>query len=40
MNGTKLRSFSHFQTLTKIAYPNLNRKLENSLIIGVFLHSL
>ena len=29
MNGTELRSFSHFQILTKIAYPDLSRNLEN-----------
>ena len=29
MNGTELRSFSHFQILTKIAYSDLSRKLEN-----------
>ena len=29
MNGTELRSFSHFQILTKIAFPDLSRKLEN-----------
>ena len=29
MNGTELRSFSHFQLLTEIAYPDLSRKLEN-----------
>ena len=28
MNGTELRNFSHFQILTKIAYPNLSRNLE------------
>ena len=33
MNKTELRSFSHFQILTKIAYPHLNRNLENSLIL-------
>ena len=34
MNGTKLRSFSHFQILTWIAY--LRRKLENSLFLEFF----
>ena len=34
MNGTELRSFSHFQILTKIAY--LSRKLENGLILEFF----
>ena len=29
MNGTELRSFSHFQISTKIAYPNLSRNLPN-----------
>ena len=29
MNGTELKSFSHFEVLTKIAYPELSRKLEN-----------
>ena len=33
MNGTELRSFSHFQILTKIAYPDLSRNLENRLIL-------
>ena len=33
MNGTELRSFSHFQILTWIAYPDLGRNLENSLIL-------
>ena len=28
MNGTELRSFSHFQILTKIAYPDLSRYLQ------------
>ena len=36
MNGTELRSFSHFQILTKIAYRDLNRKLENWLFLGFF----
>ena len=39
MNGTELRSYSHFQILTKIAYPDLSRNLENSLILKfVFIH--
>ena len=39
MNGTELRSFSHLQILTEIAYQNLSRKLENSLILKfVFIH--
>ena len=32
MNGTELRSFSHFQILTRIAYSDLSRNLENWLI--------
>ena len=28
MNGTELRSFSHFQILTKIAYTDLSRNVE------------
>ena len=36
MNGTELRSFSHFQILTKIAYPDLSRELENWLILEFF----
>ena len=36
MNGTELRSFSHFQILTKIAYPDLSRKLENWLFFDFF----
>ena len=39
MNRTEIRSFSHFQILTKIAYPDLNRNLENQLIFEVCLHS-
>ena len=33
MNGTELRSFSHFQMLTWIAYSDLSRNLENWLIL-------
>ena len=33
MNGKELRSFSHYQILTKIAYKDLSRKLENYLIL-------
>ena len=33
MNGTELRSFSHFQILTRIAYSDLSRNLENWLIL-------
>ena len=36
MNGTELRSFSYFQILTKIAYPDLSRKLENWLFLEFF----
>ena len=36
MNGTELRSFSHFQILTKIAYPDHSRKLENWLFLQFF----
>ena len=36
MNGTELRSFNHFQILTKIAYPDLSRKLENWLFLEFF----
>ena len=36
MNGTELRSFSHFQILTKIAYPDHSRKLENWLFLEFF----
>ena len=33
MNGIELRSFSHFQILTWIAYSDLSRNLENWLIL-------
>ena len=36
MNGTELRSFSHFQIFTKMAYPDLSRKLENWLFLEFF----
>ena len=36
MNGTELRSFRHFQILTKIAYPHLSRNLENWLFLEFF----
>ena len=36
MNGTELRSFSHFQILTKIAYPDLSKKHENWLFLEFF----
>ena len=29
MNGRELRSFSDFQILTNIAYPDLSKQLEN-----------
>ena len=39
MNGTELRSFSHFQILTWIAYSDLSRNLKNWLILKfVFIH--
>ena len=39
MNGTELRSFSHFQILTKIGYPDLSRNLEIDKILKfVFIH--
>ena len=34
MNGTELRSFSHFRILTKVAYPH--RNLYNGLILEFF----
>ena len=36
MNGTVLRSFSHFQILTRIGYLDLSRKLENWLFLKFF----
>ena len=33
MNGTELRSFSHFQILTWIGYSDLSTNLENWLIL-------
>ena len=39
MNGKELRSFSHYQILTSIAYLDLYRKLENWLILEfIFIH--
>ena len=39
MNGTELRSFSHFQILSKITYPDLSRNLKICLILKfVFIH--
>ena len=29
MNGKDLKSFSHYQILTKITYPDTSRTLEN-----------
>ena len=38
-NGTELRSFRHFQLLTKITYLDLSRNLENWLFLKfVFIH--
>ena len=40
MNETELGSFSHFQILTQIAYLDISRKLDNSLILEFFfIHS-
>ena len=36
MNGTELRSFIHFQILSGIAYSDLRRNLENSLILELY----
>ena len=36
MKGTEVRSFSYYQILTKIAYPDIRRKLENWLILEFF----
>ena len=36
MNGTELRSFSHFQILTWSAYSDVGRNLENWLILKFF----
>ena len=36
MNGKELRSFSHYQILTKIAYLQISRKLENRQILEFF----
>ena len=39
MNGIELRSVSHYQILTQIAYPDLSRKLKNWLILDFsFIH--
>ena len=40
MNGTELRSFSHFQYLTSIAYSDISRNFENCTILEYFfIHS-
>ena len=36
MNGKELRSFSHYQIWTQIAYLDLSRRLENSVILEFF----
>ena len=36
MNWKELRSFSHYQILTKVGYPDLSRKHENRLILEFF----
>ena len=36
MNGKELRSFGNYHILTYITYPDLSRKLENSLILEFF----
>ena len=36
MNGTEFRSFSHFQILTKIVYPDFSRILEKWLFLEFF----
>ena len=39
MNGTELRSVSHFKILTKMAYPHLGGNFQIRLIlIFVFIH--
>ena len=39
MNRTELRSFSHYQIFTQIAFPDLRRNLGNRLILKfVFIH--
>ena len=40
MSVTEIRSFGHFQILTKIAYSDLIRNLENLTNFEVCLHSL
>ena len=36
MNGKELRSFSHYQILTNIAYSDLSSQLENCLILEFY----
>ena len=36
MNVKELRTFSHYQILTKIGYPDNSRILENRLILEFF----
>ena len=39
MNGKELRNFSHFEILTTVEFSDLNRILENWLILKVvFIH--
>ena len=39
MNGTELRSLSHFQILNEIAYLDLSRKVEHGVILKfAFIH--
>ena len=40
MNGTELRSFSHFQILTEIAYLELSSNPQKLTNFEVFHHSL
>ena len=41
MNGTEIRSFSHFQILTKITYRDLRRNLGTSLMLKfAFIHCI
>ena len=36
MNGKELRSYSHYQIVTKIAYLDIRRNLDNLLILEFF----
>ena len=36
MNGKELKSFSHCQIVTQVAYPDLSKKVENRLILEFF----